>query len=743
MSARVTGAATTSRAVNGSSHRYARLAGAVVVAYASGGWLVYRRFGHRVIEALYRGEGPAFLNSIIESQSSQPLSFYFDLADRQFILLHTLLVWLGVLVWASLRFNVLVFSALSQRARAGAASFAAFAIAPLGALKAALFVPVALATAPRSRVVLPRLRVMLALLSVFGFAFLVAPYWMLPALPLSPVVAAALIAAVGMWWAYLASGEVVVEPIRLPPLVATAITGVLLAIAWPALTADIPWRGDEGYHIDVVLNACQHVAWFVVAILACSVVRFADTASRRAVAIVIVAFTMTFALTGRLYDDQFDPMTRYPFFSRWVQATPMQALVWSYRWLHDETALRVIPLLSWVGLAWAVCESSVAGRPVSVAPFLFAVAVATTPIVIASGTLLYLEPPAVLLATLVAFDATELLTSDPRAMRSRVSWLALLMLGFIKETTLPFLAAFVACRLAVRLRLQRSWRTLASEALVALVVLVPLAMYLVLVRYGSGLQRGHAIAIGNLGSWHLYPALVASWLEQMGVVFVLFLAGSISHLRRAEWAPVAFWWTTAVFVSVFHITDRAEFVGLSRFNLFIVPGAIAAATMFARRVVFPSRALTVTVLAAALAVNIAFRPFHLDGSRVRGWGAPPMAPVEETYPYSTTIEYVARTHPTATVLFTGMTFDYPFEFYLKRVGWRSPYVRRGLNPLDPHRAETLQRIVRLATVDERVTVIILHPLAGEPLARFDGYELERVFETSTNRLAFYSQTTGR
>lgn len=725
------------------------------MAYAIGGWLAYRLFGHRVIEALYHGQGPAFFNSLIESQRSQPLSFYFELADQRFPWLHTLLIWLGALVWAQLRFGLVSASGVSRRARVVAGWLAGFAILPTGLLKAALFVPGALASMPRVGTVLPRRRVMLALLSVFGFAFLVAPYWMLPALPLHPIVAAALLACAGVWWAHRASGDILVQPVELPAFVAAALAGLLLAVAWPALTADIPWRGDEGYHLEVLFNACQHVVWVAVAVLAIAVVGFGEVGSRRHMAILTIVLMTSFALTGRLYDDQREAMARYPFFSRWLEAVPVQALVWSYPLLHDETSVRMISFLSCVCLAWVVfefgdcrlttgdCRLTTVDR--RLIRFLFALAVATTPIVLAWATLLYLEPPALLLATLVAFDATRLLTSDPRAMRTRMSWLALLTIGFIKETAFPLLAAFVACRFAVRLRRQRSWRSVAEESVVALVVLAPVATYLVLARYGGGLPRKHGMNFANLGLWHLYPALVRSWLDQMGMMFALFVAGSIYLLRQREWVPVVFWWTTAVFVSAFHITDHAEFVGLSRFNLFIVPGVVAAATIFMRGVVFLSRAATAAVLVSAFALNAAFRPVHLDGSRVSGWGVPPIAGIgEETYPYSRTIEYLAQAHPTGRVLFTGMTFDYYLEFYLKRVGWTSVYMRRALPAElrvdDPDRFRVLQRVVRSATAEEGVSVVVFHPLAGDALPRLEGYELERVFETSTNRLAVYRRT---
>ena len=44
-------------------------------------WILYDLFGHRLIEAMYKGEAVDFLNSIIEGQSIHPISHYLQDAD--------------------------------------------------------------------------------------------------------------------------------------------------------------------------------------------------------------------------------------------------------------------------------------------------------------------------------------------------------------------------------------------------------------------------------------------------------------------------------------------------------------------------------------------------------------------------------------------------------------------------------------------------------------------------------------
>src|SRR5262245_25868311 len=45
-------------------------------------WILYALFAHRLIEAMYKGQSLAFLNSIIEGQSIHPLAHYFQDANH-------------------------------------------------------------------------------------------------------------------------------------------------------------------------------------------------------------------------------------------------------------------------------------------------------------------------------------------------------------------------------------------------------------------------------------------------------------------------------------------------------------------------------------------------------------------------------------------------------------------------------------------------------------------------------------
>lgn len=73
-------------------------------------------------------------------------------------------------------------------------------------------------------------------------------------------------------------------------------------------------------------------------------------------------------------------------------------------------------------------------------------AVATIPTIFYYSSITYLEMPAVMLMTIVCLRIEPLARNDTSAIKQDVGWYALILLGFIKETTLPFILMFLAYR---------------------------------------------------------------------------------------------------------------------------------------------------------------------------------------------------------------------------------------------------------------------------------------------------------
>ena len=92
------------------------------------------------------------------------------------------------------------------------------------------------------------------LLFVFAGAYVLAPYWMIAADTARRGLCAAGLLAAGALWAYSASGSLEFRFKRRAWVGLLVLLGVLLLLNYRALRIDIPWRGDEDYHIQATLH---------------------------------------------------------------------------------------------------------------------------------------------------------------------------------------------------------------------------------------------------------------------------------------------------------------------------------------------------------------------------------------------------------------------------------------------------------------------------------------------------------
>jgi hypothetical protein len=135
-------------------------------------------------------------------------------------------------------------------------------------------------------------------------------------------------------------------------------------------------------------------------------------------------------------------------------------------------------------------------------------AAATIPELFYYSSLLYLEMPAVALMFLVCLQADQLLSLGFADLKKSPSWYALILIAFIKETTLPVLLGFVAYRVIVQLSLsafRSSWkRLLRNELFMAVGTLLPLFLYLFF-RIYFGNPRTFDFVPANLLVFRSYP----------------------------------------------------------------------------------------------------------------------------------------------------------------------------------------------------------------------------------------------
>lgn len=604
------------------------------------------------------------------------------------------------------------------------------------------------------------------LFSLFLLVFVLSPLWTrFPGLPARAAALAASLLA-GLAWAWWSSGALRLATGRralllhaLPLLVLIPLAALLNA---EALSAPIPWRGDEDNHIAFTWDIARALAsrpWYLAAVLPVAVSAFLVPAMDRRVAFAALVLGCLAAWMGLQVRSEWvdgNPVhfwyhfLRYPILLNYQAAIPvfLHSLIPGAG--HPEWPYRMLPLLSAAGLAWTGFHA-LGRRPLPVRAAA-AAAVATLPLVRYYSSILYLEMPAVLCMTVVCFQASRLLRADPSSLVRLPAWYALLLVGFIKETTLPFLAAFACCRLAVRLPALREtgrspgagdgvrkawdWKAGFHEARIQFCLALPLSLYL-LYRFRFGSPRPYSLQLANLADPDLPLRLSRSLLEGFALLLPLALAGLALMVVRRKRAVPAFLVLTLVLGVAFHYLDDRHFIGYSRFNLFLLPGLLALAWEPLRLGAVRRPALTAACLAAATAVNLRLSPILSDGTKRPFWGVHGEDVGEHYYPYRDALAWLATRHPGEKARLAGLHYGYFSRFYL-REGY--PLEQVLAEPVDP--ADEPARLDRLLAAAERDGVqALLYHVPGDfrPPGNAHGYGNMKVFRNRAHALVLFSR----
>ena len=620
----------------------------------------------------------------------------------------------------------------------------------------------------------------LFLFLAFDLGYILPPYWLLPKRVVWKAVAFVITGGVGLLGAALGSGILR----RLPrgndsrpagwrwkgPLdgwmlgVIAALTG---ALNFSALVADVPWRGDEILHIvrtgSVGLMPLRHP--IEAACLLCIAILFFAYLTRRrpikkalivACSILLLVQALPMAMTGA---DSFYGYDRYPYLAVYPSVVPVMAVGIlgqnSMPWHSSISPLsyRLLPLLCTIFLAWAAAGLLPERR--WLLRLLLALVIVTTPLVFYYTSILYLEMPAVLLMTVVCLAADSLLSLPAEELPAQPAWYALLLIGYVKETGLPFLAVFVGLRIVVaagihwRRRPARwgSWLKLAGrETAAAFCVLCPFALCMAYRRV-AGVWRTSALQWRQLADPALYRYLLHSYAVQFSPLLVLAAAGLVLLMWRRQYRIAGFLVMAFCADAAFHLVDYSAFVGYSRFNLFLLPPLIAAASFFAAHLArrggaggrWKTRGLILAgVLTAALAVNFRLSPVYLDGTKVPHWGNDLCDTSEHYYPYRAALSWVNDHARGRKVLIAGLNWAYSKEVYLDReIDVSAPIDESAPAIDDPQRIEAA---LKAAGAQQR-NLVVLHLYGTRPpqLRQTYGFVQTRMFANQAHVLAIYER----
>lgn len=635
------------------------------------------------------------------------------------------------------------------------------------------------------------------LLGALVLAYVFAPYWRTPiyaALPGGPAAAwALLLAACGVLaWYHAAPGDGGgVRPVATWREGAgwLALLGAAALLQLHALFADVPWRGDEAFHllrwsvvpgtVRVALAGSGHGAGAALAALLA-----AALALRGALAAGWLAGPLARAgplagaaralcgygwvgaaaawwavAAGPALPAWTGFITRYPAASLWPPAplgwsggaSPLAAPWWVRVGSLAGFAACAGLVFSWT---WRRCGDG----PLALAAGLWFLTLPTAAFHAATGQI---EPYLLPLETAVLLWPGFLFAPSARALREAPGNAALCGFALLKETALPLLAVVGALRVAGLARRARAarrvaWRAAGAEA-AYLALLGAVALPYMVARLGSG-ERAYVFTPGHWLRGGEYLTFARSLWEQTGLLAPLAAVGLAWGLagggRRAALAGGG----TVAAYALFYLGDRNVLLGYARFNLLVVPGLLCLALPLLAPLRARSRGAALALLAAGVAVNLALSPLDWRAGVPRPvWDR--MRPAADTpyfFPTRATVDWLrervaARPGGAAGARIALYQHDYHLMGF-DRVYAETP----GLPPLGhlgrrdrrvawarAHEAEALANVLRVAAA-RRVTLLIYPCLNGTrppalPPAARRGFRVAAVLDNGHYALAVFER----
>jgi len=522
--------------------------------------------------------------------------------------------------------------------------------------------------------------------SIYIVAFLLTPYWVLHTSTAAIIFYLSLTIVFGVLWVFLATSSLQFEVDAKDARSFLVLFVGMFLLNIRALNSVIPFRGDETLHIERTIEFMKRIplAGSVVFIVLLGLFLFVGIKKLRwlaLAAIVLVGSIVFFYLRSNPFDDVISTPAfylRYPFFNYWFFAF-LPRIVSVVGSPYYEFLYRVIPFLSMLGVAWFFQRKLTLSSPLT--RIAWGLAAATTPIVFYYSSILYLEPPAVFLMTVACLDIRNLLHADSRGLAKLPAWYALILVGFFKETAVPLLACFVAVRVIVQITLRwkggttqgtGSWLSwLMREMGVAFVVLMPVFFYIHL-RTSMLLEtRRFVPQLSSLLDLTIYPIYARAFAEQFGIFLFFFIAGCIVLWRDRDFSSLFCYGAMIAAMVVFHVVDSKQYIGYSRFNLFILPPVLAGSARFIQWSASRKQVVAVALVFTAIATNLLLSPVHLDGVKTAYWGNYRLDTSEHYYPYQDALVWLKQNHPNDRILFVGLDFHYPFQFYWEKLGWKA------------------------------------------------------------------------
>jgi len=558
------------------------------------------------------------------------------------------------------------------------------------------------------------------LASIYILGFIITPYWILHESTIDIILHLVLTIGVGLVWLLLSTNSLQIEfSLKDGGLFLLLFVGVI-ALNYRPLNSVIPFRGDETHHIELTLNLMNRILPLEGLAIILLLIIFMISGIKKQrwmifIGILIVSCVIFYFLGENSFEDATKSPSfflRYPFINYWFFAI-LPKLTSFITSPYHEALYRIIPILSMIGITWIYQKKL--GIPNLASNIAWGFAVATIPLVFYYSSILYIEPPAVFLMTVVCLDINNLLYKSSKDISQTPSWYALILIGFIKETTIPFLLCFIAVRVIVQLQIwskktfkeksERSWlHLLAGELGIIFILLAPALLYLYF-RATLTSTRSFTPQISNLFDSTNYYFIVLSFIQQFGPFLFFFMAGCILLIAKREFTAVLCYTSLILVILAFHMMDYEVYAGYSRFNLFVLPPILAGSARFIIWATKQKQYIGSLLAFVAIVSNFLLSPVNLDGVKAPYWGSYRIDESEHYYPYQDALVWLKNNHAEKRMLFTGLDFYYPFEFYWNKLDWKPK--RDGTRSEDNINDETIaiSRVLEKAE-SERYSIVV-------------------------------------
>lgn len=599
-------------------------------------------------------------------------------------------------------------------------------------------------------ILMPRMFVIVILAAIYSLGFIVTPYWMNVQSKTEMIFILVLTIGIGVIWSFLSAGDLQIRVIPINWSHFFILLAGLLVLNLRPLTSDIPWRGDEDYHIARTLSLASRIAtkWviaFFIVFISSAYIAWKKSKWSIFPGILFVAGLIFFSITKNPLAEIAPTTLRYPYISYWfVAVIPKLAMLIKVN-PYQEVLFRIVPFLSTFALVW-VFQNELAKSKTALV-LLWGLAVATIPIVYYYSSILYLELPAVCLMLIICLNLKSLLKDDWKEIKQSPAWYALILIGFIKETTVPFLICFLAWRLITSLfqrkifptTLKLSLHNLGDQIRISLAVLFPAFFYLFLRSTLSQQNRGFSLTFSNLTNIIVYRTIIQSFLEQFGPpLLLLFFGGCVMLFWRKEYFLAGFFLSLVFLYPLFYAVDVLSYAGYSRFNLFVLPPILAGSSILIKQIMNYRKILAIATACVILAINLWTSPVFIDGTKTPLWGNYLTDTSEHYYPYREALVWLQNNYENERIMFTGMYYDYIFEFYFAQLNWY-PTSRLLLTNNGDNDAVSLS--LGLAEAENAKINIVLFQVLGNEIPKVKDigcyfYE-ERIFRNDAHTLVVY------